>query len=160
MESAEQDPRRHVFRFDEHMADVDDLALIVLKGHLLIEEMLLELAALLVAHPDHLTRANLGFHKLACIDRALAKGEAGNKCWDLILGINSLRNQLAHKLEPPDLDRCVEEVLAADREAQPIDGMVFDKTGEDLDTNGGLRQAIVTCTQFLLGLIVRAETKP
>jgi len=38
-----KDPRRHIFRYDDHMPDTEDLALVVLKGHLLVEEVLVEL---------------------------------------------------------------------------------------------------------------------
>lgn len=148
-----QDSRRHVFRYDEHMPDVDDVSLIILKGHLLVEEMLLELATLALAHPKHL--AKLSFHQLACLVRALVAEKPDDKCWELILQINSLRNRLAHKLEPPDLDQRIKRILAIDNKTQPFENLTLDKSGEDFEPAEGLRQAIVSCRQFLGGPILR-----
>jgi len=147
--------RRHVLRYDKHMPDVDDVSLIVLKGHLLIEEMLLELAVLIVEQPKHLHEANLSFHKLACIVRALIAEKPDDKRWELILDINSLRNQLAHKLEPHDLDRRIAKILGLDKEVQPTEGITLDKSAENFKPPEGLRQAIVSCMQFLQGAIAR-----
>jgi hypothetical protein len=41
---SDYDHREYVFRYDQHMPETDDLALTVLKGHLLVEEVLFELA--------------------------------------------------------------------------------------------------------------------
>ena len=139
------------------MPDVDDVSLIVLKGHLLIEEMLFELGSLALEHPEHLSK--LSFHQLACLVHALVAEKPDDKCWELILQINSLRNRLAHKLEPPDLDQQIKRVLALDRQAQPIDDIILDKSREDFEPADGLRQAIVSCMQFLQGLICEVEGK-
>jgi hypothetical protein len=135
------------------MPDVDDVSLIVLKGHLLIEEMLLELATLALEHPKHL--AKLSFHQLACLVRALVAEKPDDKCWELILQINSLRNRLAHKLEPPDLDQRIKRILALDKETQPFEDMTLDKSAVDFEPAEGLRHAIVSCMQFLRGPIFR-----
>jgi len=139
------------------MPDIDDVSLIVLKGHLLLEEMLLELATLALEHPKHL--AKLSFHQLACLVLALMAEKPDDKCWELILQINSLRNRLAHKLQPPDLDQRIKQILALDKEVQPIDDMIFDKSREDFEQAEGLRHAIVSCMLFLRGLIYDAEEK-
>jgi hypothetical protein len=152
-----KDPRRYVFRYDEHMPDVDDVSMIVLKGHLLIEEMLLEFATLALEHPKHL--AKLSFHQLACLVRALMAEKPDDKCWEMILQINSLRNCLAHKLQPPDLDKRIKRILALDKELQQIDDIILDKSREDFEQAEGLRHAIVSCMLFLRGLIYNAEAK-
>lgn len=155
MDTPPQDQRRHVFRYDEHMPRGDDVSLIVLKGHLLIEEMLLELAMLAVPNPKHLEQASLGFHKLAHVVRALVAEKSDDKYWELILGINALRNQLAHKLQPHDLDQRIAKVLELDKQVQPFEGIAIDKSTENFKPADGLRQAIVSCMQFLQGAIAR-----
>lgn len=155
MKTPSQDPRRHVFRCDEHMPDVNDVSMIVLKGHLLVEEMLWELATLELEHPKHL--AKLSFHQLACLVRALVAEKPDDKCWELIFQINSLRNRLAHKLEPPDLNQRIKRILALDKETQPFEDLTLNKSGEDFEPAEGLRQAIVSCMQFLRGPILRRD---
>lgn len=152
-----KDPRRHVFRYDSHMPEVDDLALIVLKGHLLVEEMLRELADLASAHPEHLQTAQLGFSKLANIVRAIVPWRSDDECWSLILGLNKLRNMLAHQLEPQDLRNAIDSVLKRDKCAQPFTEIVIDKSEETFDPAEGIRQAVVTCMQFHCALIFEYE---
>lgn len=149
------DERRHVLRYDEHMPEDDDISLIVLKGHLLIEEMLLDLASLALEHPEYIKKVRLSFHELACMVRALISENSDDKCWEVILKINSLRNKLAHKLDPPDLQRCITEILDLDKKVQPIEGINIDKCDEHFEPVEGLRQAIVSCMQFLRGAICR-----
>ena len=64
----QKDPRRHIFRYDDHMPDTDDLALVVLKGHLLVEEVLIELAGLVLPHSQELDNARLSFYWRYSID--------------------------------------------------------------------------------------------
>ena len=158
MDTPSKDQRRHVFRYDEHMPDVDDVSLIVLKGDLLIEEMLLELATLALEHPKHIEKAKLSFHQLTCIVRALVAEKPDDKCWALILEINSLRNQLAHKLEPLDLDQRIKRILDLDNEVQPIEGINRVKARNNFEPGEGLRQAIVSCMLFLRGAIFRRSS--
>jgi hypothetical protein len=81
------------------MPSTDDLTLIVLKGHLLVEEVLLDLANCAFPHPQYLRDANLSFHKLACVVRAFIPEQFDSPAWRLIFLLNALRNDLAHNLE-------------------------------------------------------------
>ncbi len=92
-----RDYRKHVFRYDEHMPETDDLTLVVLKGHLLIEELLVDLVHLALPHAEYLEPARLSFHQLACVARA-SLPQASDPAWELVLSLNSLRNDLAHNL--------------------------------------------------------------
>ena len=48
-------------KFEEHLRYVDDTTLIVLKGHLLIEEMLDSIISKFVFHPEFIEKADLRF---------------------------------------------------------------------------------------------------
>jgi hypothetical protein len=62
----------------------DNAALIILKGHLVIEERLTSVIEKFVFHPEHLEQARLTFaHKLA-IARSLSLDEDKNSMWSLI----------------------------------------------------------------------------
>jgi hypothetical protein len=88
-------------RFAEHLSKVDELTLVVLKGHLLLEESLDKIITTFVFHPEQLADAWLTFAQRVAIARSMSLDEFGNTMWELILAINALRNDLAHSLNSP-----------------------------------------------------------
>jgi len=92
------------------MNQIDEVAHVLLKGHLLIEEALTRIIEKFTYHPQHLTEANLRFFQKVQIARALClrKDQFGE--WELILAINSLRNEVAHKLQSPNRDKKFDRV--------------------------------------------------
>lgn len=101
-----------IARFEEVLGKVDDITLITLKGHLLIEEALTRTIGLHLFHPEHFFEAKLSFDKKVSLARSLClrKNQLGE--WDMIIVINELRNVLAHTIESPrvrgKLDRLLE----------------------------------------------------
>jgi hypothetical protein len=81
-----------------------DLSLVVLKGHLLIEELLYAIVERAVKHPESLEHAGLRFFQLAHLARAIAYEDRLRPVWDAILAINTLRNMFAHDLETSKLE--------------------------------------------------------
>jgi len=77
-----------------------DETLIVLKGHLLLEDILREFCAAQVKNKDALEQAKLSFMQILHLTKAFHE----LKIQDWILGglnnVNTLRNMLAHNLEP------------------------------------------------------------
>jgi hypothetical protein len=88
----------------KHLPEQGDLSLIILKGHLLVEELLFTLVQSAVKHPEAINSANLTFYNLACVAKALFYESRLGHIWDAIFELNRLRNTLAHDLEPRDLD--------------------------------------------------------
>ena len=154
------DPRRHVFRYDEHMPDTRDLSLIVLKGHLLVEEMLVELSRVLLPNAGFQEEARLTFHQLAHIVRAAEPTKPNDECWDLVLALNSLRNELVHNLEPPKLELRLRALFTVAGKVQADWDMAIDKSRDsELETDERLRQAVIDCMQFVRGLIFEHEKR-
>jgi hypothetical protein len=91
-------------RVIRHLPTEGDLSLIVLKGHLLIEELLHALVQSSVPHPSSLDHANLSFHDIACVAESLFFEERHEHIWKSIHALNTLRNAYAHHIEPPKLD--------------------------------------------------------
>jgi len=81
-----------------------DLSLIVLKGHLLIEELLYTIVKGAVKHPESVEDARLRFSQLACLARAIAYEDRLRPVWDAVLAINTLRNMFAHDLDTKKLE--------------------------------------------------------
>jgi hypothetical protein len=83
---------------------VTDGTLLVLKGHLLIEEALYRMICTKLPQPEFLNKANLRFSQLLHIARALyPDDEVPAAVWETVEALNTLRNRLAHHLEPSDL---------------------------------------------------------
>jgi hypothetical protein len=87
---------------------VTDGTLLVLKGHLLLEESLYKLVSAKFPNPEYLDRANLKYYQLLNLARALTSTPRPNDVrdaleegmWDAMDALNTMRNRLAHNLEP------------------------------------------------------------
>jgi hypothetical protein len=93
-------------RVDAHLGEIQDTTLLILKGHLLVEEALFSRLCELTSDQKHVTQARLSSFQTACIVRAFyPNGVPGhNQCdadqiWDAIFALNTIRNKLSHKLE-------------------------------------------------------------
>lgn len=101
-------------RLRQHLPDEDDIDLIILKGHLLLEESLERIIRTMSAHGD-LPKGDLrrSFYQKARLARAMCRSQYQSKLWDLILTLNTLRNTVVHQLEPPEFDAKVKAFLAS-----------------------------------------------
>jgi hypothetical protein len=82
--------------FREDIGEIDEIAQVILKGHILIEAQLDDILVLLVDEPEYLEKANLRFYQRANLLRATIFHEDGDEGWPLVLGFNKLRNTVAH----------------------------------------------------------------
>jgi hypothetical protein len=96
---------------EEHFRYVDETAQIVLKGHLLIEESLDSIISTFVVHPEFVEMANLGFAQKLSIARGMSLNEHKNEMWEIAAKLNSLRNEIAHKLDSPKRAAKTKEVI-------------------------------------------------
>lgn len=87
-------------RFVEQIRYVDELAQIVLKGHLVMEEVMTEALGRFLLNDEFVEPARLMFHQKVKLCRAISASEKDNSIWDLIEALNSLRNHLSHSLDP------------------------------------------------------------
>ena len=91
-------------RFLEILRTPDDLVSLVLRGHLVVEELLFAAVSAHCQEPEHLKTARLRFPQLVALLRALEKDSAvPPNYWTALSELNRLRNALAHNLEPQDL---------------------------------------------------------
>ena len=82
------------FRAD--LCEVDEIAQVTLKAHILIEAQLFDILVLLVDEPEYLEKANLRFYQKANLLRATIFHDDGDEGWPLVLAFNKLRNTIAH----------------------------------------------------------------
>jgi hypothetical protein len=82
----------------EILTSDDDVVTLVLRGHLVIEELLYTAIAAHCQEPDLLKDANLKYSQLIPLFRSLAKIHLmKEKDWAILTELNSLRNALAHR---------------------------------------------------------------
>lgn len=99
----EHDQRAILYR--GMLPKTDDVSLIVLKGHLIIEEMLFAVAVSHCCVPDEFEKAKLTFAQLLHVVKALVRLPIGSNVWPAMVLLNGLRNSLVHNLEPKELDK-------------------------------------------------------
>ena len=85
-------------RIDSFLNDVEDYELILLKGHLLIEESLNRINELFV-NTKTLDELGLTFHKKALLASDFSKYGKESQLFTRVFKVNKIRNKLAHKLE-------------------------------------------------------------
>jgi hypothetical protein len=111
-------------RVKQLLGKTDDLASLVLRGHLVLEELLFAAVEAHCQQPKHLTKARLRFPQLVLLLRALEKIPVlPEEYWEALLELNALRNSLAHKLEPKDLESRISSFAARLADANPPEGV-------------------------------------
>lgn len=85
-------------RYIEHFPKGTDLLVVVVKGHLLAEEILNGMLATLSRHPEVLQRARLTFAQLVTVLKAISPYPTDYWLWSALTDLNTLRNRLAHRL--------------------------------------------------------------
>jgi hypothetical protein len=98
-------------KIQEHFQQVDAVAQVVLKGHLLIEEALDKIIGKFLFHPEHFEEASLRFPQKIDLARSMSLDEHNNEMWQLAILINTLRNELAHSLKSDKRQRKTQSVI-------------------------------------------------
>lgn len=107
-------------RVHTHLPSGNDLTLVALKGHLLAEEVLDDLIRFYCKQPEYLHDVEIRFFVKARIARALSGHIVWTGLWPLIDALNSVRNDLAHKLEGAKLRNRIVRFLDLRKELAPL----------------------------------------
>jgi hypothetical protein len=100
-----------IWRFQRYLPSDRDPVLVILKCHLLIEELLRALVDRRVNEPSALNDARLSFNQYRCLAKAFIAHPKFDWLWEAIKKLNSVRNALAHKLEPHEIDVRIAELI-------------------------------------------------
>lgn len=141
-------------RVIKHLRKQDDLSLIILKGHLLIEELLFTLVSSAAKDPSAIKSAKLGYYELASVAKALFYESRVGPIWGAIFELNKLRNTLVHDLEPPNLNEKLKRfgVVGSGGHAQAGDLVLSDPADV-------MVSSIEVMCGFLIGLISSQSSK-
>lgn len=80
-----------------------EATLIILKGHLLIEEQVRKIIEERVTKPKAIADAQLDCFQAICIAEALCADESNPDLWNTLKRLNKLRNDIAHRIEDKGL---------------------------------------------------------
>lgn len=98
-----------------HFPSGADMTLQLLRGHLLVEELLRELLVLQLAFPDAIKSnggASFSCHQVICLVQAITRhSDTTPWLWVAARKLNRIRNDLAHKLNPQQLQQDVTQLI-------------------------------------------------
>jgi hypothetical protein len=83
-----------------------------LRGHLLLEGELDQIISIILFHPEYILgkRGRFGFEQKVRIARSMSRNADKHHHWDLLLAVNSLRNEIAHKPESEKRGELIREL--------------------------------------------------
>lgn len=113
----ERDRQERRGRFRERFWENNPYALSLLKGHLLVEEVLEEIIVSGCNDPSAVYEARLNFYSKTKIAQAIAG--ISSPAWHCSEKLNSARNELAHGRDAKVLEEKIDALIRACRQAFP-----------------------------------------
>jgi len=135
--------------------EIDKESLVVLKGHLLLEESLNFIIENFVHHSDFINKAKLSFYQKLNVARAMSLTEQNNSMWTLIEKINTLRNDFSHRLESDKREEKINLIISLYK--SEMKGSEFEHDWENEDLPTFLAFVISLCLGFLAGFESEVE---
>ena len=127
---------------------VKDPTVVILRGHLLVEELLDELIAANLKDSDAIRDARLSFYQKLCIVQGFIGRASKENILKPIFTLNRLRNELGHNLPDATLTKKVDNAL---KDFFPDD---FDQIAHDIYSKSkALRKGIIFLCAQLYGFI-------
>jgi hypothetical protein len=105
--------RERAQKIGQHINKETDTTIIILKGHLLVEETLSEILkyTLKESNPMTIKIHNMMFAQKANLVWALKHDKIKLNIWPSLKRLNTIRNKMAHSLEPSDIDSLIEDFV-------------------------------------------------
>lgn len=98
-------------RFVLSIPDTPDQVLLILKTHLLVEQQMNDFLKAQLPNPDAILKKKPRFiHKLNLL-RALIPEPSPTDLWDMLEELNSIRNRIAHKLSPENVQSLLHDLV-------------------------------------------------
>ena len=147
---------------NEHIAqlpETPDHILIILKTHLLVEQRIDRLLEMKLPNPD----AVLGppyprfIHKLRMLKALIPAPPYLSDIWDLIEKLNNIRNDLAHKLTPKEIQTRIDKFVARVFESMDISGSL-NKAMANENATFRVRTCLILIVWFLDYLIEKLSS--
>lgn len=107
-----------------------DMVLVVLKGHLLIEEQLRNVVDEHVNHPKALASAQFSCSQIICLVEAFCADRTAPWLWMSLRNLNSLRNDIAHRIEPKRFQERIADFISTIGQNSMFSGAGFGESDE------------------------------
>jgi hypothetical protein len=98
-------------RFFQLVPPESDMLLVVLKGHLLIEEQLHAIIANSLHNPEPVVEARLTFAQQLKLAEAAMGHMSKTLAWRAAEHLNGIRNKLVHRIEPGDIENLLQPFI-------------------------------------------------
>ncbi|MFT5519679.1 MAG: hypothetical protein ACI9IA_000263 [Enterobacterales bacterium] len=106
-------------KFVDVLSKLTDVELILLKVHLLVEEMLTDVISIRAKNKKHILDARLSFYSKMKLARAYHDGDVSEWVWKSIELLNKSRNKLAHNLTADEVTKGMNEFICLVKSNQP-----------------------------------------
>ncbi len=135
-------------KLKEHLPLAKDPTAVILRGHLLVEELLDELIAAHLKYPTAIADARLTFFQKLCIAQGIIGRSNKDFTWIPIKALNKLRNSISHNLPDDRLTEGLDSALKAFFEDE------FDEIPNDIYSKSkALRKGIIFHCAHLYGFL-------
>jgi hypothetical protein len=95
--------RKRVEEAKARMAKLDELRIMVIKGHTVVEEAMDRFLDTALSHPQYFMEERPTFHFKGKIAQSLAMKEDKDSLWAVFWALNQLRNKIAHQIDSPEI---------------------------------------------------------
>ena len=106
-----KDSENYFEKLKSHLPVIKDPTVVILRGHLLIEELLEELIAASLSDATAIRDARFTFFQKLCLCRGLIGTANEDGLWKPIEALNALRNIISHRLPDEALSKKLDSVL-------------------------------------------------
>jgi hypothetical protein len=96
----------------------DDQVSVILKGHLLVEELLVAHVNRKLRKPEEIR--SFKFYHFLCLAKAFESDVNNQWVWAAVEKLNSIRNKLAHNLEPKGFESLLKEFIELVESNDPV----------------------------------------
>jgi len=133
--------------FNKHMPRSKDITMIILKGHLLVEQALTDILDTELPYSKALDDAKMSFSNRLAVVKSIY-GTDTSFPYGLIENLNSLRNQLVHNLEPKDMESKLDDFIIRTKQSK----VRLLSEYEQLEISDRLKLAIISILAFVCGM--------
>jgi hypothetical protein len=158
MSTNEEKKDKFIQNFREHLGDVNGLLQVFLNGHLEVEGDLDSFLNEMFFRPEYLEDARLSFAQKVQIARAYTPEDHSRPEWELMLRLNKIRNDIAHRSRHKPLKIEIERLREATAKTYLRKDVVA-----NLDPLDVVVRAVAMCCGFLgvmTDLLKKAQGKP
>jgi hypothetical protein len=143
-----QKSKKYFEKLKIHLPIAKDPTVVILRGHLLIEELLNDIISFHLKDPSAIKDARLTFFQKMRLAQGILGNKKDNSTWKAIEVLNKLRNQISHRLPDSTLINQMNPILKAIFEDE------FDQIPSDIYSKSkALRKGIIFHCAMLSGMI-------